>query len=144
MLKKLIAGIGVLLVLIGIVFAQQTRPATSRPVPDLVAHGKYLVHHVAMCVECHTPRDPRGDLIRNKLLQGAPVPVSSPFPGQEWCFETPEIAVLPGWADEDAVRFLMTGLDARGYRARPPMPQFRFNHEDARAVVAYLRTLQQD
>ncbi len=139
---KLVSGISAILVLIGMVIAQQTRPASRTAAgSDRVEHGRYLVHHVAMCVECHTPRTERGELVMGRLLQGARMPVGSPFPGQEWCFETPRIADLPGWSDAEAVRFLMTGLDYRGYPARPPMPQFRLSREDAEAVVAYLRTL---
>ncbi len=43
--------------------------------------------------------------------------------------------------DEAAVKFLETGTNAMGKTALPPMPQFRLNHEDAVAVVAYLRSL---
>jgi hypothetical protein len=44
-------------------------------------------------------------------------------------------------SDDDAVRFLITGLLPNGQMARPPMPQYRFNELDARAIVAYLRSL---
>ena len=69
------------------------------------------------------------------------MPVRSPFAQQEWCFETPRIAGLPGWSDAEAVRFLMTGRDYRGYQPRPPMPPFRMTRADAESVVAYLRSL---
>jgi hypothetical protein len=49
---------------------------------------------------------------------------------------------LPSYAtDELAVKFFETGLTANGKFAQPPMPQFRFSHDDAVAVVAYLRSL---
>lgn len=35
-----------------------------------VARGRYLVHHVAACVECHTPRDVVGRLDEVLLLSG--------------------------------------------------------------------------
>jgi hypothetical protein len=54
----------------------------------------------------------------------------------------PGIAGLPTFAtDEQAMKFLETGANTLGKRAMPPMPQFRFNHDDAVAVVAYLRSL---
>jgi hypothetical protein len=57
-----------------------------------------------------------------------------------WANTAPEIAGLPGWKDEQIVTFLMTGkLD--GKEPNPPMPGYRFSAVDARAVVAYLRSL---
>jgi len=49
-----------------------------------VARGRYLAHDVAMCVQCHTPRDERGDLDLTRLFAGAPIPVGSPFPHRPW------------------------------------------------------------
>ena len=106
-----------------------------------VARGDYLVNLVAMCVQCHTPRDANGDLDRTHLLQGAPMPVSSPFPNKKWAFRAPAIAGLPGWSDEDVVSLLTTGRRLNGYMPNPPMPPFRLSREDAEAVVAYLRSL---
>ena len=45
------------------------------------------------------------------------------------------------WGEADLVKFLMTGKDPEGHEAHPPMPAFRLNEEDARAVTAYLRSL---
>jgi mono/diheme cytochrome c family protein len=33
-----------------------------------IERGKYLVENVAMCVECHTPRNANGELDRNAWL----------------------------------------------------------------------------
>jgi mono/diheme cytochrome c family protein len=115
---------------------------TAQPAPSAqIQHGKYLVEHVAMCVQCHTPRDTNGALDRTRLLQGAPIPVPAPFPTSQWAFEAPKIASLPGWTVEDAMRLLQTGMSATGYAPRPPMPPFRMTQEDAAAVVAYLKSL---
>jgi mono/diheme cytochrome c family protein len=47
--------------------------------------GRHIVEHVAMCVECHTPRDDNGRLIRTQYLRGAPVPVKAPpYPNMKW------------------------------------------------------------
>ena len=115
---------------------------TAQPSPSAqIQHGKYLVEHVAMCVQCHTPRNAQGELDRTRLLQGAPIPVPAPFPMSQWAFEAPKIAGLPGWLAEDAMRLLQTGKSAQGYTPRPPMPPFRMTQEDAAAVVAYLKSL---
>ncbi len=106
-----------------------------------VVRGAYLVNQVAMCVQCHTPRDANGDLERTRLLQGAPIPVQSPFPNKKWAFRAPAIAGLPGWSDEDAISLLTTGQRLNGYMPNPPMPPFRMSRQDAEAVVAYLRSL---
>ena len=58
-----------------------------------------------------------------------------------WADRAPNIAGLPGWEDEAAVKFLMTGIAYTDLPGRPPMPQYRFNQEDAEAVVAYLKSL---
>ena len=106
-----------------------------------VARGAYLVNNVAMCVQCHTPRDASGDLERTRLLEGAPMPVPSPFSSQKWAFRAPAIAGLPGWNTEDVVSLLTTGRRLNGYMPNPPMPPFRMSREDAEAVVAYLHSL---
>lgn len=114
---------------------------TGTPAAAQVQRGQYIVEHVAMCVQCHTPRDARGELDRTRWLQGAPIPIPSPFSTQLWAFEAPQIAGLPGWTREDAIRLLQTGVSARGFSPRPPMPPFRMTPEDAAAVVAYLQSL---
>jgi len=115
---------------------------TAQPSPSAqIQHGKYLVEHVAMCVQCHTPRAANGALDRTRLLQGAPIPVPAPFPTSQWAFEAPKIAGLPGWTVEDAMRLLQTGMRVTGCAEQPAMPPFRMTQEDAAAVVAYLKAL---
>lgn len=107
-----------------------------------VEHGQYLVHHVAMCIQCHTPRDEHGQLIMSKLLQGDALPVSSPFKDVRWAFRAPHIAGLPGYTKEQALRLLTTGIAANGMPPLGPMPPFRMSNEDASDVIAYLSTLE--
>lgn len=106
-----------------------------------VQRGHYLVHSVAKCIECHTPRDSRGNLDRTRVLKGAPVPIVSPFPNRPWAFQAPAIAGLPGWTVPEAVQLLTTGRRASGYIPRPPMPEYRLSREDAADVAAYLKSL---
>lgn len=105
-----------------------------------IERGRYLVHGVAQCVECHTPRDREGNLLDEKLLHGAPIPVASPYP-EPWAYSSPHIAGLPGFQEEDVVTLLMTGRRPDGEAPLPPMPSFRMNRADARAVVDYLKSL---
>ena len=103
--------------------------------------GEYLVHHVAKCIECHTPRDSRGDLDRTKLLQGAPIPLESPFPRKKWAFQAPALAGLPGWSREELIHLLTSGKRFSGHKPNPPMPEYRMQVSDAKAVAAYLASL---
>lgn len=114
---------------------KQTAPAAK------IAHGKYLVERVGMCSDCHTPRDDKGEPIREKWLQGAVLPIKPIGPMPVWAGESADIAGLPGWSTEEAIRFFMTGIARNGLPARPPMPTYRFNQSDAEAVVAYLKSL---
>ena len=114
--------------------------ASSAPSSKL-ERGKYLVDHVAMCGDCHTPRNEKGEPIQEKYLKGTLLSFKPTAPVPGWADKAPNIAGLPGWEDKDAIKFLMTGLAYNDLPGRPPMPQFRFNKEDASAVVAYLRSL---
>ena len=121
--------------------AQAPEAAGEQQEPTAVERGEYLVHHVAMCVECHTPRTSTGAIVERQLLMGAPIPLRSPYPQQTWAFQAPQIAGLPGWTDEEIVTLLVTGARPDGRSPRPPMPEFHLKPADARAVVAYLRSL---
>lgn len=108
----------------------------------LLERGSYLVHRVAMCVQCHSPRDERGGLLDNKLLKGAAMPLESPFRYQVWAFLAPPLAGLPvGYTEGDMVKLLMQGKRPNGTALRHPMPPYRFDEQDARAVAAYLHAV---
>jgi Cytochrome c len=106
-----------------------------------VARGKYLVESVAMCGQCHTPRDSNGNPDPKRALQGAPVPFVSPTHDPNWPISAPRIGGNPPADDADMVKLLTTGIWTTGDRLRPPMPQFRMDRSDAEAVVAYLKSL---
>jgi mono/diheme cytochrome c family protein len=115
----------------------------AQPAPDAqIQRGKYLVENVAMCADCHTPRDDKGQFDRTQWLQGNVLDFK-PDHKMPFAAVAVPIAGLPGFTDEKAVTFLETGIDLTGKPAMWPMPQFRFNHDDAVAVVAYLRSLKQ-
>jgi hypothetical protein len=59
-----------------------------------------------------------------------------------WAAVAPAIAGLPTFAtDESAVKYFESGINGAGNKSSPPMPQSRFDHDGAVAVVAYLRSL---
>ena len=124
--------------------SKESAESTATDQNGLAKHGEYLVHRVAMCVQCHTPRHEDGTLDRQRLLSGAPMPVESPFKEQDWAFRAPSLRGLPGgWNEQDLVKFLRTGEPPTAHEIRPPMPPFRFNQRDAESVAAYLKSLAQ-
>ncbi len=108
-----------------------------------IQRGEYLVYHMAMCIQCHSPRNQDGSLDRQRLLTGAPMPLKSPYPSQQWAFRAPSLKGLPGgWSQQQLALFLQTGKTPTGYAVRPPMPPFRMTQRDAEGVAAYLQSLE--
>jgi hypothetical protein len=106
-----------------------------------LARGTYLVERVSLCNDCHTPRDDKGQLIMSRTLQGAPIG-SQPIHPMPWADAAPPIAGVPGhYTDAQMATFLETGKRPDGSMPKPPMPPYRFSHEDAVAVTDYLRSL---
>ena len=102
-------------------------------------HGEYLVEHVAMCIECHSPRDDNGRIIAGSEFTGAPIPLTPPA---GWAARAPRNRGLLGYDDEQAMRLLTQGAIGRnGEQLKPPMPRFRMSHEDAADVIAFMRSL---
>jgi len=111
---------------------------------DLIRHGEYLVSSATMCGDCHTQQDDRGQPNRTRLLSGATLPIRPRKETRNWADESPDITgggLAGQWSEEDMVKFLTTGIDPDGMKARPPMPGFRLNARDARAVVLYLKSV---
>lgn len=105
------------------------------------AHGRYLAEHVAMCVECHSERDHAGEIIPDRKYMGGPLP-TGPAWATVWAVRAPRNRGLPGYDDAAALRLLTQGAIARdGRQLNPPMPRFRMAPEDARDVIAFLRSL---
>ena len=125
----------------GIAWGGKTVPAANHQA-GLLAHGKYLVTRAAPCADCHSPRDKMGQYIPGRDLQGAPIDLKPIHPIPGWVANAPSIAGLPvGWSYGQTVHFLETGARPDGSYAGPPMPPFRFNERDARAIAAYLQSL---
>ncbi len=130
-----IVGLCLVVCLSVLAFCQAQKTASAR-----LEHGKYLVTRVGKCQDCHTPHNERGEEIKEKWLQGSPLPFQ-PLVQMPWVGTAPPIAGLEGWTDAQALKFLTTGIKKDGKPATPPMPEYRFNDSDAAAVVAYLRSL---
>jgi mono/diheme cytochrome c family protein len=109
------------------------------------ARGKYLVEEVARCQECHTPRTETNDFDRTKWLKGAKQVAAPVAPIAGWHAASPDItstsALFQRWGDDGLVKFLETASNPRGGKAGAPMPAYTMKHEDAVAIVAYLKSL---
>jgi len=117
----------------------QKSQATTAQSP--VERGKYLVEDVAMCQECHTPRDSSGELDHSRWLEGAPVWIMPVHPTSNWAMRAPGLAGFQGFTDEQGEMVLEKGLGPNGLPIQPPMHIYHMNHADAQAVIAYLRSL---
>jgi mono/diheme cytochrome c family protein len=73
-----------------------------------------LHEEVARCQECHTPKTDAGDFDTAKMLKGTKLNVAP-------------IATV--------------AKNPRGGKAGAPMPAYVMKHEDADAIVAYLKSL---
>jgi hypothetical protein len=131
------AAVGLLAMPLAMAQSAKTHAAS----PAVLARGKYLVDKVGLCDDCHTPRNEKGEFIVDQRLQGAMVPFKPIMPMPVWADKTPQIAGLPGWEKDAAIKFLMTGVAYNGLPARPPMPEYRFSQQDAVAVWTYLKSL---
>ncbi|MFZ3201459.1 MAG: c-type cytochrome [Candidatus Acidiferrales bacterium] len=119
---------------------EQKSPAAAAP-QGAVERGKYLVEDVAMCQECHTPRDSSGNLDQSRWLQGAPIWIMPVHATSNWAMRAPGLAGFQGFTDEQGEMVLEKGLDPNGLPIQPPMHIYHMNHADAQAIIAYLRSL---
>lgn len=118
-----------------------TKPS-ALPVDKIeVERGRYLVEEVAKCAECHTPRNARGELDHEAWLQGAPIWIMPVRPIPNWAERAPALAGLPSFTEEEGERVLEKGIGPEGETLRPPMHIYHMSHADARAIIAYLKSL---
>lgn len=147
----------VLAAAIGYIYISQALPKATA-VPEitinhndtvLLARGKYLVHHVAICVDCHSPRDPSHyswPIVEGQEGAGGPFlskKAGFAFPGESF---TPNITPfnLGNWSDGEIYRLLTTGIRKDGtsvYHAMPFEAFAKADPEDLKAIIAYIRTL---
>ena len=117
------------------------QPQSASYSPAQIQRGQYLVERVGMCADCHTPKTDAGAYDRTQWLMGDVVDFK-PVQPRPFALVAPMIAGLPNFpTDAQALKFFETGTNEVGKLALPPMPQFRFNPEDATTLVAYLRSL---
>lgn len=121
----------------------QSVPDPSRK--DPVKYGEYLAGPVAHCVECHTPLTGDGRSDDARRYAGGFVFVG-PWGTVHSSNLTPDPDTGIGtWSDAEVARAIVNGVKRSGGTLSAPMPwpyyAGRVTDSDARAIVAYLRTL---
>jgi hypothetical protein len=147
----------VALAAIGVSYLALRKPAQRPPAaekieatPERIARGNYLAHHVSMCIDCHSehtlayalPYKPGGEGVSGFVWDR-----TIGFPGTLAAANlTPDNDTgLGKWTDGEILRAMREGVDRHGNALFPIMPYDAFRHmsdEDARSIVAYLRTLE--
>jgi mono/diheme cytochrome c family protein len=120
--------------------AATAAPAAAPVNAELAARGRHLVERIALCTDCHSPRLPTGEFDPARWLQGAPIGFK-PLVEMPWTTVAPPIAGLPGRNDDDVITLLTTAKRADGSAPLPPMPSYQMSADEARAIVAFLRSL---
>jgi mono/diheme cytochrome c family protein len=121
-------------------------PAASQADKDkaLIARGDYLATMFG-CKDCHTPGFFYGAPDHRRELSGSEVGWHGPWGVTYPPNLTPDPETgLGKWTDDQILRALRTGVRPDNTVLRPPMPwqnYSRMNDEDARALIAYLRSL---
>ena len=106
-----------------------------------VDRGRYLVDNVAMCSECHTPRDANGNLDNARYLHGAQIWITPVHPTTNWAMNAPALAGFLGFTQAQGEQILEKGIGPDGLEIQPPMHIYHMNPADADAIIAYLRSL---
>lgn len=111
---------------------------------ELVARGRYLVHAVAACQDCHIGGSDYNAVYEDTLhtsLAGGYTLLGNPW-GQ---VTAPNLTVLHEWTDEQIENAIRYGVRPDGSLLLPPMPYEAYaslTDEDMTAIIAYLRSLE--
>jgi mono/diheme cytochrome c family protein len=105
--------------------------------------GRYLVETVAACGNCHTPKGPNGPLPGKKLAGGDVIK------HEDFTAAVPNITPDPEtgigrWTDDQILAAVREGRRPDGGLIGPAMPFQSYRDladQDAKAIVAYLRTV---
>lgn len=118
-----------------------TEPVSTPARSDKVAYGRYLTT-VGLCVECHTPLDPRGAPIPGLEYAGGRI-LDGPWGRVASANLTPDPSGIP-YYDEDLFRDVLHTCKVKARELNHLMPCEYFKgltDEDVSAIFAFLRTL---
>jgi mono/diheme cytochrome c family protein len=127
------------------VFGRFSNPPAQAPKSG-IERGRYLVEHVSLCVDCHTPRNSIGVPNRSLYLAGTSKKIG-PL-GQAVPNITPDKETGIGdWKREDIVEVLLTGTkpdldNIQGLMAEVIEHGYKsMTKEDALAIADYLKSV---
>ncbi|MDP9193753.1 MAG: cytochrome C [Acidobacteriota bacterium] len=117
--------------------------------PERIARGEYLAHHVSICTDCHSERTDQYALPFKPGREGVGGFIwdeKMDFPGTLPAANlTPDPETgLGKWTDGEILRAIREGVNREGKALFPIMPYSHLRHmsdEDAKSIVAYLRTI---
>lgn len=113
------------------------------PEGETVEYGAYLAGPVAHCVECHTPMVDGHLDYENQLGAGGNI-FDGPWGHSVSRNLTPDPEGLAQWTDDEVISMIRTGKRPDGSPMAGPMGYAFYagmSDRDARAIVAYLRSL---
>lgn len=128
------------------------RPASAEKIEATAARldrGRYLVHHVSDCLNCHSDHEVKFAMPVKPGTEGqGGFPFGPEFgvPGvvcAQNITSDPETG-LGKWTDGEILRAMREGIDRHGNALFPMMPYGGYrsmDDEDAKSIVVYLRTL---
>jgi mono/diheme cytochrome c family protein len=159
-LKRVLGGIGALIALaiVGVVVKFYVLSPKSRPAPvmsaptssEAIERGRYLVHHVAGCVGCHSPVQdtvPGEPPVEGKLGSGRDFGEIPNYPVHIRARNlTPDPETgLGGWTDGEIARAMREGVSKDGSTLFPQMPYMTYRETlrdgEVLDIIAYIRTL---
>lgn len=118
-----------------------------RPTAAQIDHGRYLAHHVASCMDCHSTRDfskLAGPMVPGTEGKGGEGFVREMgFPGNYYAANLTPYH-LGNWSDGEIFRAITTGVSRDGHALFPVMPYTSYakmDPADINDIIAYLRTL---
>jgi len=130
-----------------LLFARRPAPPATPPAAA-GERGRYLVDHVSICIDCHTPRARLGVLDRSMYLAGvAQGPSGDSVPNI-----TPDHTGIGDWDVEDILNLLTTGMLPNFDNIQGPMADVVDGRDggpglkaapqnDLRAIAVYLKSI---
>lgn len=111
---------------------------------ERLARGKYLAHHVTVCIDCHSTRD--WTKFSGPVISGTEGKGGVEFPEAIGTLVSPNItpAAIAQYTDGELLRAFTVGVTREGRALFPLMPYpmySKLTEEDAHAIVAYIKSL---
>lgn len=146
-----VVGVGGLLTFVNLGLPRlRVGPAREHRVevtPERVARGRYLAHHVNVCIDCHSTRDwsrfSGPIVVGTEGKGGERFAREYGFPGEFYAKNITPTA-LSTWTDGELERLMTTGVARDGRAMFPVMPYPNYAElcqDDVDALIAYVRTL---